>query len=156
MNAATGRIISIYLWLHLLLMLVKSLIIWLPVFFILYGGIQAVVLLTMLNKKPGDAMSVTKRRVIYLLTVMEVAYTVELLVMGDFLLQDVLGIGVLPWDCLKGTIFTNPEFFHIMPGVSLTVLYLSLVVIWLVVYAIRRITKKRRVQNSPPVRQKCT
>ena len=62
MNAATGRIISIYLWLHLLLMLVKSLIIWLPVFFILYGGIQAVVLLTMLNKKPlsfsvGDMVS---------------------------------------------------------------------------------------------------
>ena len=156
MNAATGRIISIYLWLHLLLMLVKSLIIWLPVFFILYGGIQAVVLLTMLNKKPGEAMSVTKRRVIYLLTVMEVSYTVELLVMGDFLLQDVLGIGVLPWDCLKGSIFTNPEFFHIIPGVSLTALYLSLAVIWLVVYAIRRITKKRRVRSSPPVRQKCT
>lgn len=156
MKPVTKRVISIYLLLHLALMVEKSLIICLPVSFVLYGGIQAVVLLTMLNKKPGDAMSVTKRRVIYLLTVMEVAYTVELLVMGDFLLQDVLGIGVLPWDCLKGTIFTNPEFFHIMPGVSLTVLYLSLAVIWLVVYAIRRITKKRRVRSSPPVRQKCT
>ena len=156
MKPVTKRVISIYLLLHLALMVEKSLIICRPVFFILYGGIQAVVLLTMLNKKPGDAMSVTKRRVIYLLTVMEVAYTVELLVMGDFLLQDVLGIGVLPWDCLKGTIFTNPEFFYIMPGVSLTVLYLSLAVIWLVVYASRRITKKRRVRSSPPVRQKCT
>ena len=123
-------------------MLAKSLIIWLPVFFILYGGIQAVVLLVMLNKKSADAMSVTGRRVIYLLTAMEAAYTIELLVMGDFLLQDVLGIGVLPWDYLKGTIFTNPEFFHIIPGVTLTALYLSLAVIGLVVYGFRRMLKK--------------
>lgn len=143
MKPATKRIISIYLLLHLVLMLEKSLFIWLPVFFFLYGGIQAVVLLTMLNKKPGDAMSVTKRRTIYVLTAMEVAYTIELLVMGDFLLQDVLGIGVLPWDCLKGTLFTNPEFFHIMPGVSLTVLYLALAAIWFIIYTIRRLTRSK-------------
>lgn len=123
-------------------MLAKSLIIWLPVFFILYGGIQAVVLLVILNRKSADAMSVTGRRVIYLLTAMEAAYTIELLVMGDFLLRDVLGIGVLPWDYLKGTIFTNPEFFHIIPGVTLTALYLSLAVIGLVVYGFRRMLKK--------------
>ena len=134
-------------------MLAKSLFIWIPVFFILYGGIQAVVLLTMLNKKPDDAMSVTKRRVIYVLTAMEVSYTMGLLVMGDYLLQDVLGIGVLPWNCLKGTIFTNPEFFHVMPGVSLTVLYLALAVIWLVVYGIRRIFRKYRGnQFTPPAK----
>ena len=134
-------------------MLAKSLFIWLPVFFILYGGIQAIVLLTMLNKKPSDAMSVTKRRAIYVLTAMEVAYTIELLVMGDYLLQDVLGIGVLPWNCLKGTIFTNPEFFHIIPGVSLTAIYLSLAVIWLVVYGIRRIFRKYRGnQFTPPAK----
>lgn len=143
MKTATKRIISIYLWLHLVLMLVKSLFIWLPVFFILYGGIQAVVLLTMLNKKPGDAMSVTKRRVIYVLTAMEVAYTIELLVMGDYLFHDVLGIGVLPWNCLKGTIFTNPEFFHVMPGVSLTVLYLALAAIWFIIYTIRKLTRSK-------------
>ncbi len=153
MPIATKRIISIYLLLHLVLMLAKSLFIWIPVFFILYGGIQAVVLLTMLNKKPGDAMSVTKRRVIYVLTAMEVSYTMGLLVMGDYLLQDVLGIGVLPWNCLKGTIFTNPEFFHVMPGVSLTALYLSLAVIWLVVYGIRRIFRKYRGnQFTPPAK----
>ena len=143
MKTATKRIISIYLWLHLVLMLAKSLFIWLPVFFILYGGIQAVVLLTMLNKKPGDAMSVTRRRVIYVLTAMEVAYTMELLVMGDYLFHDVLGIGVLPWNCLKGTIFTNPEFFHVMPGVSLTVLYLALAAIWFIIYTIRRLTRSK-------------
>ena len=143
MKSATRRIISIYLLLHLTLMLVISLIIWLPVFFILYGGIQAVVLLTMLNKKPGDAMSVTKRRTIYVLTAMEVAYTIELLVMGDYLFHDVLGIGVLPWNCLKGTIFTNPEFFHVMPGVSLTVLYLALAAIWFIIYTIRRLTRSK-------------
>lgn len=142
MKPVIKRIIIIYLLLHLTLMLAKSLIIWLPVFFILYGGIQAVVLLVMLNKKSADAMSVTGRRVIYLLTAMEAAYTIELLVMGDFLLQDVLGIGVLPWDYLKGTIFTNPEFFHIIPGVTLTALYLSLAVIGLVVYGFRRMLKK--------------
>ncbi len=152
MKPATRRIISIYLLLHLLLMLVESLIIWLPVFFILYGGIQAVVLLTML-KKTGEAMSITKRRVIYLFTAMEVTYTMGLLAIGDFLLQDVLGIGVLPWDCLKGTLFTNPEFFHIMPGVSLTVLYLSFMVIWLAVHSCRRILKKyRRDLSFPPSR----
>lgn len=143
MPTATKRIISIYLLLHLVLMLAKSLFIWLPVFFILYGGIQAIVLLTILNKKSGDAMSVTKRRTIYVLTAMEVAYTIELLVMGDYLLQDVLGIGVLPWNCLKGTIFTNPEFFHVMPGVSLTVLYLALAAIWFIIYTIRRLTRSK-------------
>ena len=142
MKPVTKRVISIYLLLHLALMVVKSLIIWLPVFFVLYGGIQAVVLLTMLNKKTVDALSVTRRWVIYLLTAMEVTYTIELLVIGDFLLQDVLGWGVLPWDYLKGTIFTNPEFFHLVPGVSLTALYLSLAVIWSVAHAIRRISKK--------------
>lgn len=150
MKPATRRIISIYLLLHLLLMLVKSLIMWFPVFFILYGGIQAVVLLTML-KKTGEAMSIAKQRVIYLLTAMEVTYTMGLLAIGDFLLQDVLGIGVLPWDCLKGTIFTSPEFFHIMPGASLTVLYLSIMVIWLAVHACRNILKKyRRIPSSKP------
>ncbi len=143
MPTATKRIISIYLWLHLVLLLVKSLFIWLPVFFILYGGIQAIVLLTMLNKKPGDAMSVTRRKAIYVLTAMEVAYTIELLVMGDYLFHDVLGIGVLPWNCLKGTIFTNPEFFHVMPGVSLTVLYLALAAIWFIIYTIRRLTRSK-------------
>ena len=143
MPTATKRIISIYLWLHLALMVEKSLIICLPVSFVLYGGIQAVVLLTMLNKKPGDAMSVTRRWVIYLLTAMEVTYTIELLVIGDFLLQDVLGWGVLPWDYLKGTIFTNPEFFHVMPGVSLTVLYLALAAIWFIIYTIRRLTRSK-------------
>lgn len=153
MKPVTKRVISIYLLLHLALMVVKSLIIWLPVFFVLYGGIQAVVLLTMLNKKTVDALSVTRRWVIYLLTAMEVTYTLELLVMGDYLLQDVLGIGVLPWDYLKGTIFTNPEFFHIIPGVSLTALYLSLAVIWLVVYGIRRIFRKYRGnQFTPPAK----
>ncbi len=111
------------------------------------------VLLTMLNKKTVDALSVTRRWVIYLLTAMEVTYTIELLVIGDFLLQDVLGWGVLPWDYLKGTIFTNPEFFHIIPGVSLTALYLSLAVIWLVVYGIRRIFRKYRGnQFTPPAK----
>ena len=153
MKPATRRIISIYLLLHLLLMLVQSLIIWLPVFFILYGGIQAVVLLTMLHRQTLDAMSITKRRVIYLLTAMEVTYTMGLLAIGDFLLQDVLGIGVLPWDCLKGTLFTNPEFFHIMPGVTLTALYLSFMVIWLAVHSCRRILKKyRRDLSFPPSR----
>ena len=143
MNPTTRRIINIYILLHLALMLVKSLIIWLPVFFILYGGIQAVVLLNLLNTGKLDTMSVTRRRIIYLLTAMEATYSFELLVMGDFLLQDVLGWGVLPWDYLKGTIFTNPEFFHVMPGVSLTVLYLALAAIWFIIYTIRRLTRSK-------------
>ena len=143
MKPTTRRIINIYILLHLALMLVKSLIIWLPVFFILYGGIQAVVLLNLLNTGKLDTMSVTRRRIIYLLTAMEATYTIELLVMGDYLLQDVLGIGVLPWNCLKGTIFTNPEFFHVMPGVALTVLYLALAAIWFIIYTIRRLTRSK-------------
>ena len=143
MKPTTRRIINIYILLHLALMLVKSLIIWLPVFFILYGGIQAVVLLNLLNTGKLDTMSVTRRRIIYLLTAMEATYSFELLVMGDFLLQDVLGWGVLPWDYLKGTIFTNPEFFHVMPGVALSVLYLALAVIWFIIYTIRRLTRSK-------------
>lgn len=49
MKQTAKRIISIYLLLHLLLMLAESLIIWFPVYFVLYGGIQAVVLLILLN-----------------------------------------------------------------------------------------------------------
>ena len=142
MKQTAKRIISIYLLLHLLLMLAESLIIWFPVYFVLYGGIQAVVLLILLNQKTVDTMSVTKRKGIYLFAVMEIAYTLALLVAGDFLFYDVLGIGVLPWACLKGTIFTNPEFSHIMPGVSLSALYLSLAVVGLVGCAIRRMLKK--------------
>lgn len=143
MNPTTRKIINIYILLHLALMLVKSLIIWLPVFFILYGGIQAVVLLNLLNTGKLDTMSVTRRRIIYLLTAMEATYSFELLVMGDFLLQDVLGLGISSLACLKGTIFTNPEFVHIMPGVSLTVLYLSLAAIWFIIYTIRRLTRSK-------------
>lgn len=143
MKPTTRRIINIYILLHLALMLVKSLIIWLPVFFILYGGIQAVVLLNLLNTGKLDTMSVTRRRLIYLLTAMEATYSFELLVMGDFLLQDVLGLGISSLPCLKGTIFTNPEFFHVMPGVALSVLYLALAVIWFIIYTIRRLTRSK-------------
>lgn len=153
MKPTTRRIINIYILLHLALMLVKSLIIWLPVFFILYGGIQAVVLLNLLNTGKVDTMSVTRRRIIYLLTAMEATYSFELLVMGDFLLQDVLGLGISSLACLKGTIFTNPEFFHVMPGVALSVLYLALAAICLVVYGIRRIFRKYRGnQFTPPAK----
>lgn len=129
---------SVYLWLHLLLMLVTSLVIWFPVFFLLYGGIQAVVLLAMLKKERAGGMSVSRRKTIYVLALQEMAYTVALLYVGVYACCDG---GAAP-DCMKGTIFTNPEFFHIIPGVCLSAFYLLLALIWGAVCTILALRKR--------------
>ncbi len=130
-----------YLWLHLVLMLAASMIIWFPVFFILYGGIQAVVMLCLLKKRSSDTMTVIMKRFIYIFFLMEVGYTVALLYVGAYALCDVCGLGILAWDCMKGTMFTNSEFFHIMPGLYLSALYLPVMLIWSIVYALKRATE---------------
>lgn len=134
--------IRIYLRLHLVLMLVTSIIIWFPVFFILYGGIQAVVILCLLKKRSSDTMSVFMRRSIYMFSLVEVGYTAALLYVGAYVIRDVCGLGILAWDCMKGTLFTNPEFFHIMPGLYLNALYLPIVLIWAIVYALKKLQNK--------------
>ena len=138
MNPTTQRSLSIYLRLHLALMLAVSLIIWFPVFFVLYGGVQAVVLLHCLKKKSPNEFSISSRRLIYLFSLMEIVYTIALLYVGVFLVCNVFAICVFSLDFLQGTLFINPEFFHVMPGVYLNALYLPLTIIWLMVYAFRR------------------
>ena len=138
MKKSTKRTISIYLKGHLVLMLIVSFLIWFPVFFVLYGGIQATALLYYLKRKTSGEITVPARRVIYLFSLLQIVYTIALLYVGVYLICDVNGIRLLPRDSLKGTLFTNPEFFHVMPGVYLNALYLPLAIIWLMVYAIRR------------------
>ena len=136
---AAKKTIRTCLWAHLVLMLVASAVIWFPVFFILYGGIQAVVLLWLL--KP-DAVSGFRRWSVYFFALLEVVYTITLLYVGAYAFCDVTGIGGLPLDCMRGTIFANPEFFFIAPAVFPNALYLPLVLVWGVVYAMRKILKK--------------
>lgn len=142
MTSLHRNIICVYLWLHLLLMLVTSVVIWFPVFFVLYGGIQAVVLLAMLKKERAGGMSVSRQKIIYILALTELAYTVALLYVGAYACCDGCGFGVPVPDCMKGTIFTNPEFFHIMPGVCLSAFYLLPALIWGIVYSILARRKK--------------
>ena len=124
--------------LHLVLMLAASFIIWFPVFFILYGGIQAVVLILLLKKRSLDSMSVAMRKAVCLFSLMEVGYTVALMYVAAFAFCDVFCGDVFAPDCMKGTMFVNPEFFHIMPGLYLSALYLPIVLIWAIVYALKR------------------
>ena len=122
--------LSVYLSLHLVLMLAVSVLIWFPVFFVLYGGVQAVVLLYWVNRKAPAQVAEGRRRWVDVLLLMEVGYTMALAYVGAHLFCVSYGICDLsPW-WLKGTIFTNPEFCYFMPGVCLTAFYLPLVFIW--------------------------
>ena len=135
------KLIRIYLWLHLVLMLIVSIGIWLPLFFILYGGIPAVILLRATSKKVSCKTSVFKQRTIYLFSLLEVAHTIALLYVGALAFCDVLWGNVLATDCMKDTIFTNPEFYFIMPGIYLNALYLPTALIWFIAYIIWRLPR---------------
>ena len=137
--AATKKTIRSCLRAHLVLMLAASAVIWFPVFFVLYGGIQAVLLLWLLK---SNAASGFRRRSVYFFTLLQMVYTITLLYVGAYAFCDVTGMGGLPLDCMRGTIFTNPEFFFIAPAVFPNALYLPLVLVWCVVYAIRKVLKK--------------
>ena len=84
MKKSTKRTISIYLKGHLVLMLIVSFLIWFPVFFVLYGGIQATALLYYLKRKTSGEITVPARRVIYLFSLLQIVYTIALLYVGMF------------------------------------------------------------------------
>ena len=122
--------LSVYLSLHLVLMLAVSVLIWFPVFFVLYGGVQAVVLLYWLNRKSSASAVEGRRRWVDVLLLMEAGYSVALAYVGAQLFCEAYGICDLSPGWLKGTMFTNPEFCYFMPGVGLSAFYLLVVVIW--------------------------
>ena len=122
--------LSVYLSLHLVLMLAVSVLIWFPVFFVLYGGVQAVVLLYWLNRKSSAPAVEVRGRWMDALLLMEVGYTMALVYVGAQLVCEMTGICDLSPGWLKGTIFTNPEFCYFMPGVCLSAFYLLLALIW--------------------------
>ena len=126
------RLTSAYLWGHLALM-VGVLMFWLPVYFVLYGGVQAVVLLCLLRKGISGEVSDFRRRSICLFSWLEWVYTVALLFVGA------RGYFELSLDCLKGTSFNNPEFFPFYYSLLPNALYAAVALIWGVVYAIRRV-----------------
>ena len=70
--------LSVYVSLHLVLMLAVSIVIWFPVFFVLYGGVQAVVLLYWLNRKVSAQAVEGRRRWVDVLLLMEAGYSVAL------------------------------------------------------------------------------
>ena len=126
------RLICAYLWGHLVLMAVV-LMFWLPVYFVFYGGIQAVVLLCLLRKGASGEVSAFRRQTICLFSWLEWVYTLALLFVGA------RGYFGLSLDCLKGTIYNNPEFFPFYYSLIPNALYAAVALIWGVVYAIGRI-----------------
>lgn len=56
--------------------------IWFPVFFVLYGGVQAVVLLYWLNRKSSAPAVEGRRRWVDVLLLMEAGYSVALAYVG--------------------------------------------------------------------------
>ena len=132
MDAFRRKIICAYLWGHLALM-AGVLMFWLPVYFVLYGGVQAVVLLCLLRKGISGEVSDFRRRSICLFSWLEWVYTVALLFVGA------RGYFELTLDCLKGTSFNNPEFFPFYYSLIPNALYAAVALIWGVVYAIGRV-----------------
>ncbi len=129
--------LSVYVSLHLVLMLAVSVLIWFPVFFVLYGGVQAVVLLYWLNRKSSAPAVEGRRRWVDVLLLMEAGYTMALAYVGAHLFCETYGICDLSPGWLKGTIFANPEFCYFMPGVCLSAFYLILVFIWGIVSVLK-------------------
>ena len=129
---ASGKVISVYLWGHLALM-AGVLVFWLPVYFVFYGGVQAVVLLCLLRKGASGEVSAFRRRSICLFSWLEWVYTLALLFVGA------RGFCGLSLDCLKGTIYNNPEFFPFYYSLIPNALYAAVALIWGVGYAIGRI-----------------
>ena len=132
MDAFHRKITCAYLWGHLALM-AGVLVFWLPVYFVFYGGVQAVVLLCLLRKGASGEVSAFRRRSICLFSWLEWVYTVALLFVGA------RGFCGLSLDCLKGTIYNNPEFFPFYYSLIPNALYAAVALIWGVVYAIGRI-----------------
>ena len=62
--------------------------------------------------------------------------------LNSFLLCLFFLAGLIPQLLQKSPIFTNPEFFFIAPAVFPNALYLPLVLVWSVVYAMRKVLKK--------------
>lgn len=100
------KIVSTYLVLHVLSVLgveVLSpyLLVMFPVPFVLYGGIQAVVLFSHINRESP----VFRPAVLYAFALVETGYTVTLAAAAAYGHFD----ACLP--CLRGTRFADPEFF---------------------------------------------
>ena len=132
MDAFRRKIICAYLWGHLALM-AGVLMFWLPVYFVFYGGVQAVVLLCLLRKGVSGEVSAFRRQTICLFSWLEWVYTLALLFVGA------RGYFGLSLDCLKGTIYNDPEFFPFYYSLIPNALYAAVALIWGVVYAIGRV-----------------
>lgn len=132
LNPASGKVIRAYLRGHLALM-AGVLIFWLPFYFVFYGGVQAVVLLCLLRKGVQGEVSAFRWKSVCLFSWLELVYTIALLFVGA------RGFCGLSLDCLKGTIYNDPEFFPFYYSLIPNALYAAVVLIWGGVYAIRRV-----------------
>lgn len=98
-----------------------------PLSFLLYGGIQAVILWRFLKRK--DEVSLFARWSLYFFTLMELMYTVAL-----FLFEANLRHG-LSLDCLRS--FNDPEFSGFYYAKYPNLFYAFAILIWGIAYLIR-------------------
>lgn len=131
-------IISIFLLSHIILVIVGGGAWWFVLFF-LYGGIQALVMLCLMNTFAIGEISIFKQRSMYLFSLMEGVYTISMLFVIAY------GYYGQTLTCLRNTIFTNPEFFFVAYSIPANILYFSAIFIWRIAPILRKFFRKPRV-----------
>lgn len=125
------NILRVYLGIHFALLLTLAcgpgVLYAFPLSFLLYGGIQAVILWRFLKKK--EEMPQFARWSLYFFILMELMYTVAL-----FLFEAYIRHG-LSLDCFRS--FNDPEFCGFYYAKYPNLLYLVAILIWGIAYLIR-------------------
>lgn len=133
----TKKVLIYYLVFHVVLILVITATVpffW-PVFFLpflIYGGIQALLLLHYCIDCDSSKSSVFRSISIYVFSLVELLYTTSLL------LADLYGRFDISLPCLRGSFFNDSELFVVYYSLVPNGLFFILWLIWFALYELRR------------------